>query len=65
MMGEMFSSESGEIFNPANAPANDVFLNNARATWTHTIGLGLRIKTPIGGEFAVDYGYLSESATFS
>ena len=61
--GNVFQRAS-EIFNPANAPANDVFLNNARATWTHTIGLGLRIKTPIGGEFAVDYGYLLNPPRF-
>ena len=54
----------GEIFNPANAPANDVFRNNARAVWSHTVGLGFRLKTPIGGEFAIDYGYLLNPPNF-
>ncbi|NNE99413.1 MAG: BamA/TamA family outer membrane protein [Pyrinomonadaceae bacterium] len=61
--GNVFQ-KAGEIFNPADAPPGDVFRNNARATWTHTIGVGLRIKTPIGGEFAVDYGYLLNPPRF-
>ena len=54
----------GEIFNPRNVQPNNVFENNLRSVWSHTIGLGLRIKTPIGGEFAVDYGYLLNPQTF-
>ncbi|MEZ5306413.1 MAG: POTRA domain-containing protein [Pyrinomonadaceae bacterium] len=53
-----------EIFNPANASPNDVFETNKRAVWTHTVGFGLRIKTPIGGEFAIDYGYLLNPPKF-
>ncbi len=54
----------GEVFNPSSPPPNDVFETNRRAMWTHTAGLGLRIKTPIGGEFAVDYGYLLNPPQF-
>ncbi len=54
----------GEIFNPPNAPVNDVVKQNLRALWSHTAGLGLRLKTPIGGEFAVDYGYLFNPPRF-
>ncbi len=54
----------GEILNPPNVPASDVFRQNLRALWTHTAGLGLRIKTPVGGEFAVDYGYLLNPPRF-
>lgn len=54
----------GEIFNPPDVPANDVVKQNLRALWTHTAGLGLRIKTPIGGEFAIDYGYLLNPPRF-
>lgn len=53
-----------EIFDPADAPANNVFQSNIRSLWTHTAGFGLRIKTPIGGEFAVDYGYLLNPPRF-
>jgi outer membrane protein insertion porin family len=54
----------GDIFNPPDVDPNDVFRSNLRATWTHTLGLGFRIKTPVGGEFAVDYGYLFKPPQF-
>ena len=54
----------GDIFNPTNSDPHDVFQSNLRAVWTHTVGLGFRIKTPIGGEFAVDYGYLLNPPEF-
>jgi outer membrane protein insertion porin family len=54
----------GDIFNPPDIPANDVFRQNLRALWTHTVGLGLRLKTPVGGEFAVDYGFLLNPPRF-
>ncbi len=54
----------GDIFNPPDVPANDVFRQNLRSIWTNTVGLGLRIKTPVGGEFAVDYGRLLNPPRF-
>lgn len=54
----------GDIFNPPDVDPNDVLRSNLRATWTHTVGLGLRIKTPIGGSFAVDFGYLTNPPRF-
>ncbi len=54
----------GDIFNPPDVPPNDVFRQNLRALWSHTVGLGLRLKTPIGGEFGVDYGYLLNPPRF-
>ena len=54
----------GDIFNPPDVPPNDVFRQNLRALWTHTVGLGLRLKTPVGGEFGVDYGYLLNPPRF-
>ena len=53
-----------DIYNPPDVPAGDVFRQNLRALWTHTVGLGLRLKTPIGGEFGVDYGYLLNPPQF-
>ena len=53
-----------EIFNPADSDPNNVNASNLRAVWTHTIGLGFRIKTPVGGEFAIDYGYLLNPPRF-
>lgn len=37
---------------------------NLRANWTNTIGLGLRIRTPIGGALAIDYGFLLDPPEF-
>jgi outer membrane protein insertion porin family len=54
----------GDIFNPPDVPANDVFQQNLRALWTHTVGLGFRLKTPIGGEFGIDYGFLLNPPEF-
>lgn len=54
----------GDIFNPPDVPANDVFRQNLRSLWSHTVGLGLRIKTPVGGEFGIDYGYLLNPPSF-
>lgn len=54
----------GDIFNPPDVPAGDVFRQNLSALWSNTIGLGLRLKTPIGGEFGVDYGYLLNPPQF-
>jgi outer membrane protein insertion porin family len=53
-----------DIFNPPDVAPNDVVSQNLRAVWSHTVGLGLRIKTPIGGEFGVDYGYLLNPPRF-
>ncbi len=54
----------GDIFKPPQVDPNDVFRSNLRAVWTHTVGLGLRLKAPIGGEFAVDYGFLLNPPQF-
>lgn len=61
--GNVFRRVS-DIFNPPDVPPTDVFRQNLRALWSHTLGLGIRVKTPIGGEFAVDYGYLLNPPTF-
>lgn len=37
---------------------------NLRAHWTHTVGLGFRIKTPIGSSLAIDYGFLLNPPEF-
>ena len=61
--GNVFQ-RAGDIFSTSDPPQNDVFLRNLRSVWSHTVGLGFRIKTPIGGEFAVDYGYLLNPPRF-
>jgi outer membrane protein insertion porin family len=53
-----------DIFNPPDVAPGDVVGQNLRSVWSHTVGLGLRLKTPIGGEFGVDYGYLLNPPRF-
>ena len=63
----------GDIFGRNDTPAeNDpnltraerVRLHNLRSRWTHTIGLGFGIKTPLGGTLSVDYGLLLNPPEF-
>lgn len=56
--------KAGDIFRPPTADPNDIAQQNQRAVWTHSVGLGLRIKTPVGGEFGVDYGRLLNPPVF-
>jgi len=53
-----------DIFNPPDIPEGEVFRRNLRSVWSHTVGFGLRIKAPIGGEIGVDYGYLLNPPQF-
>ncbi|MBA2378298.1 MAG: BamA/TamA family outer membrane protein [Blastocatellia bacterium] len=55
---------AGDIFKPPAVPDDDVFRQNLRVLWSHTVGLGLRLRTPIGGEIGVDYGYLLNPPSF-
>lgn len=54
----------GDIVNPPDVSPGDVISQNLRVLWSHTVGLGLRIKTPVGGELGVDYGYLINPPSF-
>ncbi len=54
----------GEIFSPSPAAPNDVAAHNQRAVWTHTLGLGFRLKTPFGSEIGFDYGHLLNPPVF-
>ncbi|HKP35281.1 MAG TPA: POTRA domain-containing protein [Pyrinomonadaceae bacterium] len=66
--GNVFSSIS-DIFSPRPITptgnfVQDVNLQNLRTRWTHTVGAGIRIKTPLGGALAVDYGMLVNPPEF-
>lgn len=61
--GNVFRTAS-EIFKRPGASPSDAFKSNLKAEWTNTLGLGLRLKTPVGGELAVDYGYLLNPPKF-
>ncbi|MFL6230777.1 MAG: POTRA domain-containing protein [Pyrinomonadaceae bacterium] len=54
----------GDIFGRNDrSTSTDINERNLRVTWTHTIGVGFRIKTPLG-PLAVDYGYLLNPPEF-
>ena len=66
--GNVFRSIS-DLFNPKPITPTGNFLldvdaQNLRVRWSHTVGLGFRIKTPLGGAIAVDYGYLVNPSEF-
>ncbi|MBP9665508.1 MAG: BamA/TamA family outer membrane protein, partial [Pyrinomonadaceae bacterium] len=61
--GNVFRKAS-DIFKRRDIAPGDIAGHNQRAFWTHSVGLGLRLKTPVGGEFGVDYGYLLNPPTF-
>lgn len=59
----------GEIFGrkpsvTASTLGDQITAENLRAHWTHTVGLGIRIKTPIGGALSIDYGFLLNPPEF-
>ncbi|MBK9769004.1 MAG: hypothetical protein IPP63_19465 [Chloracidobacterium sp.] len=60
----MFSVPRRDVFRAPAVVAGDIAAQNQRAVWTHSVGLGLRIKTPVGGEFGVDYGHLLNPPRF-
>jgi outer membrane protein insertion porin family len=54
----------GDIFGRNDrSTSTDINERNLRVTWSHTVGLGFRIKTPIG-PFAIDYGFLVNPPEF-
>jgi len=54
----------GDIFGRNDRrPGDTINMRNLRVQWTHTVGLGLRIRTPIGA-LGVDYGFLLNPPDF-
>jgi len=61
----------GDLFHksdPDPVPPGDILAAiaaaNLKTHWTHTVGLGFRIQTPLGGALAVDYGFLLNAPSF-
>ncbi len=66
--GNVFRS-IGDVFHPKPITptgnfVNDLNAQNLRVRWSHTVGLGFRLKTPLGGALAVDYGFLLNPSEF-
>ncbi|HYX40301.1 MAG TPA: BamA/TamA family outer membrane protein, partial [Pyrinomonadaceae bacterium] len=55
---------AGDIFSRNKPqPTDTLDERNLRAQWTHTVGMGLRLRTPFG-PLAVDYGFLLNPPSF-
>ncbi len=61
--GNVFRSAK-DMFSREEIPEGEFVRRNLRANWTHTVGLGLRLKTPLGGEAGIDYGFLLNPPSF-
>jgi outer membrane protein assembly complex protein YaeT len=54
----------GDIFGRNDRrPDESLNMRNLRVEWTHTVGLGLRLRTPVGA-LGVDYGFLLNPPEF-
>lgn len=62
-VGDLFGKPDPTPVPPGNLLA-EIAAHNLRARWTHTLGLGFRIQTPLGGALAVDYGWLLNPPEF-
>jgi len=66
--GNVFRSISDMIHRKPITPTGnfieDLNAQNLRVRWSHTVGLGFRFKTPLGGALAVDYGFLLNPSEF-
>jgi outer membrane protein insertion porin family len=60
--GNVFRRVS-DIFKKPTA-SSSIIENNLTSSWIHTFGVGLRFNTPIGGKFAIDYGWMLNPPTF-
>jgi outer membrane protein insertion porin family len=49
---------------PPTTLLGEIAAHNLKAKWTHTVGLGFRFQTPLGGALAVDYGFLLNPPDF-
>ena len=62
-VGDLFGKKDSMPVPPGNILA-EIKAANLRAHWRNTVGVGIRIQTPIGGALAVDYGFLLNPPEF-
>ncbi len=64
-VGDIFGrNDAPDEDDPALTRAERINRHNVRMHWTHTIGLGVGIKTPLGGTLSIDYGWLVNPPEF-
>jgi outer membrane protein assembly factor BamA len=62
-VGDLFGKSDSTPVPPGDLQAQ-IAASNLRAHWTHTVGLGFRFQTPLGGALAIDYGFLLNPPEF-
>ena len=62
-VGDLFGRSDPTPVPPGNVLAQ-INAHNLRARWSHTVGFGFRVQTPLGGALAVDYGFLLNRPEF-
>jgi outer membrane protein insertion porin family len=66
--GNVFRSISDIVhprpITPSGNFIEDLNAQNLRVHWSHTVGLGFRFRTPLGGALAIDYGWLTNPSNF-
>jgi outer membrane protein insertion porin family len=62
-VGDLFKKRDDTPVPPGDLMAA-INAANLRARWSHTVGLGFRIQTPLGGALAIDYGFLLNPPEF-
>ncbi|HEY0384616.1 MAG TPA: BamA/TamA family outer membrane protein, partial [Pyrinomonadaceae bacterium] len=63
-IGDIFGHGTSAEDDPTATLSERINAHNLRARWAHTVGLGLGIKTPLGGTLSVDYGWLLNPPDF-
>ncbi|MDT5120612.1 MAG: outer membrane protein insertion porin family [Acidobacteriota bacterium] len=63
-VGDIFGHSTSAEDDPNASLTDRINAHNLRARWTHTIGLGLGFKTPVGGTLSIDYGWLLNPPDF-
>ena len=63
-VGDIFGHGKTAEDDPTAPLADRINAHNLRARWTHTVGLGIGVKTPIGGTLSIDYGWLVNPPEF-
>ena len=63
-IGDIFGRNEGIEEDPGLSRTERINARNLRSRWTHTFGLGVGIKTPLGGTLSIDYGFLLNPPEF-
>ena len=62
--GNVFRRPATSLTRPTPPPERRRRCKTSVPSGRHTVGLGFRIKTPVGGEFGIDYGHLLNPPVF-